>query len=113
MCGKERRLFKLNGRAAKRGLNAAYCSYHCAMLADGVRSRCHAAVARLIQLGALDRPANLICVDCGKQAAQYDHRDYTHPIDVEPVCRQCNLLRGPGLYATSERAVLPFFCPNP
>jgi hypothetical protein len=26
----------------------------------------------------------------------YEHRDYTKPLQVEPVCRSCNALRGPG-----------------
>ena len=35
------------------------------------------------------------CVDCGKRATEYDHRDYNKPLDVEPVCNTCNRLRGP------------------
>jgi len=38
------------------------------------------------------------CADCGKPAAEYDHRDYKKPLDVEPVCRHCNQARGPGLH---------------
>jgi hypothetical protein len=34
------------------------------------------------------------CRDCGKRATQYDHRDYNKPLEVEPVCQSCNLLRG-------------------
>lgn len=34
------------------------------------------------------------CSDCDKQATQYDHRDYTNELDVVPVCRGCNHLRG-------------------
>lgn len=37
----------------------------------------------------------ILCVDCGKRATQYDHRDYSKPLDVKPVCRSCNLYRGP------------------
>lgn len=37
------------------------------------------------------------CVDCGAVAEVYDHRDYSKPLDVQPVCRSCNLKRGPGL----------------
>lgn len=36
------------------------------------------------------------CVDCGIGAQCYDHRDYTKPLEVEPVCIRCNRLRGPG-----------------
>lgn len=46
------------------------------------------------------RPAkDFICVDCGKNAEVYDHRDYNKPLDVVPVCRKCNKKRGAGLNA--------------
>ena len=35
------------------------------------------------------------CVDCGRPARHYDHRDYDKPLEVEPVCVKCNQLRGP------------------
>ena len=35
------------------------------------------------------------CVDCGQRAFHYDHRYYSRPLDVVPVCRTCNHLRGP------------------
>ena len=38
------------------------------------------------------------CVDCGARALIWDHRDYSRPLDVQPVCRQCNIARGPGAY---------------
>ena len=34
------------------------------------------------------------CVDCGKPAQCWDHRDYDKPLDVEPVCGSCNGKRG-------------------
>lgn len=37
------------------------------------------------------------CVDCGKRAFHYDHRHYSKPLDVVPVCRTCNMKRGPAL----------------
>ena len=37
------------------------------------------------------------CTDCNARATQYDHRDYNHPLDVEPVCRSCNRRRGPAV----------------
>lgn len=36
------------------------------------------------------------CVDCGRRAQCYDHRDYRKPLRVEPVCKRCNSMRGPG-----------------
>ncbi len=36
-----------------------------------------------------------LCVDCQKNRAnQYDHRDYSKPLMVEPVCNSCNGKRG-------------------
>lgn len=37
------------------------------------------------------------CVDCGAQASVYDHRYYSHPLEVDPVCSGCNSKRGPAL----------------
>lgn len=37
------------------------------------------------------------CTDCDKPAREYDHRDYNKPLDVDPVCRGCNLKRGSGI----------------
>lgn len=55
----------------------------------------HAAVRRAIVAGELDAPALHDCADCGNPAEQYDHRDYTKPLAVDPVCRSCNVRRGP------------------
>lgn len=60
--------------------------------------RAMAAVAKAIATGALMRPATYKCVDCDKQAQQYDHRDYRKPLDVDPVCRSCNQRRGRALF---------------
>lgn len=40
-------------------------------------------------------PSQNPCIDCGAQATCYDHRDYSKPWAVEPVCDRCNTLRGP------------------
>ena len=41
-------------------------------------------------------PAKLFkCVGCGVQATCWDHRDYSKPLLVFPVCNRCNILRGP------------------
>lgn len=59
--------------------------------------RAHYEVRRAVRNGLL-RPAHeLACVDCSKSAREYDHRDYAKPLDVVPVCRSCNLKRGPAL----------------
>lgn len=50
-----------------------------------------------VALGFLPDPKSLICVDCGKPAVCYDHRNYNHPLKVEPVCIICNSCRGKGI----------------
>lgn len=57
-----------------------------------------AAVAQAIRRGQLVKAKVLVCTDCGKQARDWDHRDYRRPLDVQAVCRPCNLKRGPALW---------------
>ena len=52
-------------------------------------------VARAIKAGVLRPVTEFSCVDCGENAEHYDHRDYTKPLDVDPVCCSCNCRRGP------------------
>jgi hypothetical protein len=52
------------------------------------------AVQKAIRAGDIPHPLTCACADCGKPASVYDHRDYTRPLDVEPVCRSCNYKRG-------------------
>jgi hypothetical protein len=57
----------------------------------------HKAVARAIKNGELKKPSLFTCLDCGGPATEYDHRDYSKPLEVTAVCRGCNLRRGPAL----------------
>lgn len=53
------------------------------------------AVAQAIAKGILPQlNGSVACVDCGKGAQVYDHRDYNFPLQVAPVCQRCNLKRG-------------------
>lgn len=54
--------------------------------------------------GILLSPKGMACVDCGKSADRYDHRDYSMPLDVVPVCGSCNTKRGPAKFAFIEQA---------
>lgn len=63
---------------------------------DPVRSRARSAVAYAVKTGALPSPKTLRCKDCGAQAFCYDHRDYYQPLNVDPVCKRCDKLRGAG-----------------
>jgi hypothetical protein len=53
-------------------------------------------VAKAVKSGRLPRASNCECVDCGRVAAVYDHRDYRSPHLVDPVCKQCDSKRGHG-----------------
>ena len=56
------------------------------------------AVNRAVREGRLPPVKSKLCVDCGAPAHDYDHRNYSRPLDVEPVCRSCNLRRGPATW---------------
>ena len=67
-----------------------------ASLRDGCRGA-HRAVMEAIRTGVLKPAYAFLCADCRNEHAEvYDHRDYSKPLDVDPVCRRCNALRGPG-----------------
>lgn len=61
-----------------------------------IKERAGYMVRRAIRRGELRPPKEKGCVDCGGQATTYDHRDYSKPLDVDPVCMGCNIRRGPG-----------------
>lgn len=67
----------------------------CAPIRNRLRARCVAAIGIAITKGALVRPTARQCADCDRMAQVYDHRDYTKPLHVDPVCRSCNVKRGP------------------
>jgi hypothetical protein len=56
-------------------------------------------VQKAIKLGTLPSPRGFACEDCGGPATQYDHRDYSKPLDVVPVCCGCNNRRPPAKWA--------------
>ncbi len=64
----------------------------------------HLAVAKARKDGTLASPSSKICADCGSQASQYDHRDYSKPLDVVPVCKRCNSRRGPAIGSPAKKA---------
>ncbi len=57
-----------------------------------------------VKAGALPPIKTLFCVDCGKPAKHYDHRDYNKPLDVVPVCVSCNFKRGGAIPSVEEGA---------
>jgi hypothetical protein len=64
---------------------------------------------RRIKAGSMPKANALDCSDCGKPAICYDHRDYTKPYKVVPVCTGCNIRRGPAKkYFKNERERIIF-----
>lgn len=64
---------------------------------DDAQRAAHTEVARARRRGLLADPRTLQCADCGGAATEYEHREYAKPLEVEPVCRGCNLRRGPAI----------------
>lgn len=60
------------------------------------KHRAHGAIWRAVSTGKIPRAKELICVDCGRPAQDYDHylgHDRTHYLDVQPVCKKCHAIR--------------------
>ena len=45
------------------------------------------------------------CSDCSNVAAVYEHRDYSKPLDVVPVCYACNHARGRALPEIDKKQI--------
>ena len=70
--------------------------YRQATAADGALLA-QRAITRAIKNGDICPAKECLCVDCGKAAQHYDHRDYSKQLVVDPVCARCNQLRGPAI----------------
>lgn len=68
-------------------------------------SRAHAAVSAMVIAGLVKKlPCDGInCVDCGKQATHWEHRDYRKPQEIEPICKSCNTKRGHAMTAYAAK----------
>jgi hypothetical protein len=111
-CSERRNRLSINQGQRKKGL-CAFCgadlkeqgrpahAHYCLDCRDrhfgpnSLPARAHTLVGVAVRLGFLPRPNDLRCTDCGNNAQEYDHRDYSKPLDVEPVCCSCNRKRGP------------------
>lgn len=87
ICGGDRRVRNRN--------LLRYCT-KCHLIAYRAQVVANRAVNNAVREGALPSlsKSEIGCVDCGKRAYGYDHRDYSRHLDVEPVCRSCNARRG-------------------
>lgn len=84
------------GKHAEKHGRTGICQ-RCYLARDDEARAAIALVHKAIRRGEMDRADAHSCVDCGKQARDYDHRDYLKPLDVVPVCRGCNVRRGTAL----------------
>ena len=66
----------------------------------------NAAIALAVSRGELPRAKTLTCTDCGGPGFDWDHRDYSKPLEVQAVCRACNFKRGPALYVRPQYAAV-------
>jgi hypothetical protein len=64
----------------------------------------NAAVNKARRRGELSPACEHKCADCGKQARDWDHRDYTKPLEVQAVCRSCNQHRGAAFFPKRKPA---------
>jgi hypothetical protein len=92
-----------------RASTAIYCSDCYSRLAPARRKKTGGdyacgQVTKAVKNGLIPPAKDLLCVDCGKQATEYDHRDYNEPLKVEPVCHSCNMRRGPAIPLASRAA---------
>lgn len=58
------------------------------------RAKSASAIARAIKFWILPPAHYWTCCDCNAKAYCYDHRDYRKPMDVWPVCKRCDCIRG-------------------
>lgn len=93
--------------------------------ADGRRAS--AEVTKAIRAGLLKPAREHVCADCESQARDWDHRDYLRPLDVQAVCKPCNLRRGvafdsacrpdgevaPPIFETTDRRTTRHHSTNP
>lgn len=61
-----------------------------------VRNLCRSIYMKALRNKRLEHWRGKTCIDCGKPAQCYDHRNYYYPMRVDPVCQSCNAKRGEG-----------------
>ena len=91
------------GRTTERRMrNSPYC-HPCVTIFHEESLRCSRLITAAVKVGAMKRAKEFGCVDCGSPARCYDHRDYTRPFDVQPVCDRCNNKRGHAVWHDAYR----------
>ena len=55
--------------------------------------KAHNSVKHAVAKGDLPRVKTCTCADCGVQAEEYHHPDYSKPLWVVPLCKACHVRR--------------------
>lgn len=90
-------------KLSKTRQNRSFCSATCTQVANFILNRAGLLVRMAVAQGAIPNAKRLICSGCGRRAFAYDHRDYTKPFLIKPVCRECNGKLGPGRFGTDAQ----------
>ena len=104
-CGEQKRVPNL-------GNKRAYCNV-CQPIARITRGRAQFTVLRAIRSGRLRPVTDFKCVDCAAPATVYEHRRYDRPLEVVPVCRSCNVKRGPACWDEIAAPKIPAYFLEP
>jgi len=66
------------------------------------KNKAHTAIHNAVSRGKIPSASSLSCIDCGGQAQEYHHPDYTKPMEVVPLCIKCHKRRHWKNYDGSE-----------
>src|SRR5713226_6154007 len=96
-CGNK---FWFNLCYAKRAWNTGrYCSHKCRIVnkLPKTKKQAQSFISNQVRDGKIPPAKELVCVDCGASAHDYDHYlgyENEHYKDVQPVCVSCHKSRG-------------------
>jgi hypothetical protein len=79
----------------------------CAAQYAAVQKKAISETTRAVKRGLIKPAKGQQCADCGLPAKYLDHRDYTKPLEVDPVCAVCNAKRGGGKWKPHHVRVAP------
>lgn len=90
------------GELTRRHYHARYC-WACFYARQPFVVTAVRAVLKAARCGQLQSVLGKLCADCLAPASAYDHRDYSRPLAIDPVCRSCNIRRGPAKFPSGTR----------
>jgi hypothetical protein len=95
-----RTCFQCDQRLSRHGNHSKKFCLDCEAAQQRAIKAARRSVQAAIARGDIRRAIEFACVDCSRPAFCYDHRDYSKPLQIEPVCKSCNTKRGPGRLGT-------------